>query len=262
MALIDNCVAYYKLDGDATDEVGSNNGTISGATSDTTNKKLGTGSYSFDGVNDSISTASMPVSAYPFTVNAWVRVLSTVSVNGDPFNFSDNSTSNKYMRVQFRTSSSNTFRIVWRLGGAVIASSDSTTTGFNDNSWHMLTFVATSDTDKKLYIDGNSTPQCSLTTSSVFDSSSDKMTLGRLTASVSSNPFTGNVDEVGVWDVALSTTEISELWNSGSGFAYPFSGGGSPLPPSTNGVDPENIASIGGVDAANILEVNGIEVSL
>ena len=32
----------------------------------------------------------------------------------------------------------------------------------------------------------------------------------------------GILDEVGIWDVALSADDISDLYNSGSGLAYPF----------------------------------------
>ena len=37
------------------------------------------------------------------------------------------------------------------------------------------------------------------------------------------NSFGGRIDELGVWDRALSTSEISQLYNGGAGLAYPFS---------------------------------------
>lgn len=35
--------------------------------------------------------------------------------------------------------------------------------------------------------------------------------------------LTGSIDEVGIWNRALTQTEINELYNSGSGRTYPFS---------------------------------------
>lgn len=34
--------------------------------------------------------------------------------------------------------------------------------------------------------------------------------------------FTGSMDEVGIWNRALTSTEISQLYNSGTGLTYPF----------------------------------------
>ena len=34
--------------------------------------------------------------------------------------------------------------------------------------------------------------------------------------------FDGVIDEVGLWSKVLSATEITDLYNSGAGFAYPF----------------------------------------
>ena len=35
--------------------------------------------------------------------------------------------------------------------------------------------------------------------------------------------FDGMMDEIGVWSRALTATEVTELYNSGNGLAYPFS---------------------------------------
>lgn len=42
--------------------------------------------------------------------------------------------------------------------------------------------------------------------------------------------FDGVIDEVGLWDRALSSTEVSDLYNGGAGLAYPLSVGGGALP--------------------------------
>jgi len=42
---------------------------------------------------------------------------------------------------------------------------------------------------------------------------------------LSTADFDGLIDEVGIWSRALNSTEVSELYNSGSGLAYPFTTG-------------------------------------
>jgi hypothetical protein len=34
--------------------------------------------------------------------------------------------------------------------------------------------------------------------------------------------FDGTIDEVGIWNRSLSSSEVSELYNGGSGASYPF----------------------------------------
>ncbi len=100
--------------------------------------------------------------------------------------------------------------ILWSVGGTrnVI----STASGVNDNKWHHI--VGTSDgSSYTLYIDnvsiGSNTPGTS-TTSAV--------------SSIGSRPngwgTSGIIDEVGIWEKELTSTEVSELWNSGDGLAY------------------------------------------
>ena len=36
--------------------------------------------------------------------------------------------------------------------------------------------------------------------------------------------FAGDIDEVGIWSRAITSTEVTALYNSGDGFAYPFAG--------------------------------------
>jgi len=45
---------------------------------------------------------------------------------------------------------------------------------------------------------------------------------------VNSQYINGIVDEVGFWNRALTSTEVTALYNSGAGFQYPFSVAGTP----------------------------------
>lgn len=49
---------------------------------------------------------------------------------------------------------------------------------------------------------------------------------------VAAGHFNGMIDEVGIWQKVLSDTEITTLYQSGSGIPYSSGGGGSPTPQS------------------------------
>jgi len=69
--------------------------------------------------------------------------------------------------------------------------------------------------------------------------------------------LTGSIDELGIWDKKLSTDEIAELYNSGAGLAYPFTGGGSSIK-TLNGIAIANVKTWNGIPIANIKTWNGI----
>jgi hypothetical protein len=41
---------------------------------------------------------------------------------------------------------------------------------------------------------------------------------------ISGGSFNGSIDEVGIWSRALTSSEVTSLYNSGSGRQYPFTG--------------------------------------
>ena len=47
--------------------------------------------------------------------------------------------------------------------------------------------------------------------------------LGAREFGVSRLPYNGLIDEVGFWHKVLSQSEVTSLYNSGAGLAYPFS---------------------------------------
>ena len=217
MAITDNLISYYKFDGDVDDAHGSNNGTNDGTTSDTTNKKLGLASRSFDGSNDSIDLNHVPVTGNNArSFNYWIK-----TSDNSGLHFSYGAASN-YQYFSSRINGSNVIQVSFY--GAYV---QFTATNVDDGNWHMITITyAGSGTidDVKVYMDNTElTESASLgKTNALNTGSTYNLELGYLNRS-SSNYFSGNIDEVGVWSKELSTSEISDLWNSGSGLAYPFS---------------------------------------
>jgi hypothetical protein len=75
------------------------------------------------------------------------------------------------------------------------------------------------------------------------------------TGGVFANNLTGSIDEVGIWSRALSSTEVTALYNSGNGFQYPFS---TSSIKSINGLAKASIKSINGLAIASVKSVNGL----
>ena len=84
------------------------------------------------------------------------------------------------------------------------------TTSMNDGNWHNIIFVADGGTSE-IFIDGASVA----TGGNKIEGSAntDVFTIG-LDAN-GSNPFTGNLDEISIFNTALSSGDVAAIWNSG-----------------------------------------------
>jgi len=207
MALTTGLIVYYPLDSDTNDHSGSSNinATRHGATADAGKINGGylfNGSSDYVNVNGSdyiISNSAIPFGAGPFTVSTWVNA---------------NTLSSNYRRVItadgdyliLRLNSSNNWEIYYndRVTGwnpSVAASLD---------AWTMLTLSKDENGILKFYKDG-----------SLVDSNPGATgDLSQRTVSIgasSGENFSGSIDEVGIWNRALSPSDVQSLWNNGSG---------------------------------------------
>jgi len=67
-------VAFYPLDGNANNSVGTNNGTVNGATLTQNRFGLANAAYNFNGVNQNINFAAPPITnTANWTFSAWIK---------------------------------------------------------------------------------------------------------------------------------------------------------------------------------------------
>ena len=152
--------------------------------------------------------------------------------SGNNMNYGLWMTSSEKLRGGFETSS----------GSDRYATSTNT---YNNGQWHhaIVTYDGTSIV--RLYIDG--VQVASTSTSSLPEVNKHPLRIGSDSRIVDDDLFIGNIDEVGIWDRALTTTEIANLKNSGtvttSGLVYfnKFDGGFPSPPPSTNKITPISV---------------------
>lgn len=209
--LWDNLLAYYTGDGTPNDALGNYNGTlVNGAT-------YGTGiinqGFSFDGVNDYISIspvigASLSGPNIAHTYSAWVYPTNL----GDTYNFvfqNGSGTSGTSLIL-------NTNRIgFFYQGGNFLVAGTATLTL---NAWnHIVTTIDTSG-NLRFYLNGT----FDVLRTGITWSETPTYTYTQIGSYASVvHFFNGIIDEVGIWDKELSSSEITELYNSGAGKQYP-----------------------------------------
>lgn len=208
MSLLTNLVSYYALDGNSTDSVGANNGTDTAMTYTATGALIGQMGV-FNGTTSYISTADTPFNpgSGDFTINCWLKTSATGTVvaagkyggSGDTYWLGFVSGA---IRFELK---SGTYDIT------------TTATTYNDNAWHMVSAWRASGV-QYLAID-NGTPQSLANTTTIAPTGN--LMLGKF-GSGNTFFYPGDMDEFGYWSRALTSTEITQLYNSGAGLAYPF----------------------------------------
>jgi len=208
MALTDGLVAYYKFDGDATDSVGSNNGTVYGATV-TTSGKINQ-AYSFDGINDYIGLPGTLINNDSYgTISMWIKL--NVSANQAFFSKQANNVDSMLI---FQTDSSSKLQFKSDNGSGTTNGTTVLTTGV----WYNVIAVR-NNTIQKIYVNGVEDGSISADTS--IRNNTSTIAIGAWIGD-GNNYASIIIDEIGIWNRALTASEVSELYNNGNGKSYPF----------------------------------------
>ena len=110
-------------------------------------------------------------------------------------------------RTYLAIDSSNVYFAVKTGSGGVISWSNSFT-----NTWYHIVGVVDAGTSY-LYVDGIQRATGSVSTLS--QTAGNNVKIGNTTAPMTSNPYSGKIDELTIWDNALNSTQVSELYNGG-----------------------------------------------
>ena len=193
-------VAYYPFNGNANDEsANGNNGTVNGAV--LTQNRLGASNsaYSFNGSNSVITFSSPPLTQVDnWTLSAWVNPASLsqdrlavmvgfdngITGDGYGFGFAGNSTW------------IGTFpEVAWISSGYSVPGT---------NRWYHVVMLRQAGTTK-FFVDGTQAPNTSSTTPKPPSSF-------RIGSQNGIRYFNGQVDDVRIYDRALSTNEVAQLY--------------------------------------------------
>ena len=225
MSLSTNIVYYYKLDessGNAADQVASNTLTNTNTVTYSTGK-INNGA-NFNGSSNYLKsgTAYVPGTS-DFSYAGWFKT----STSGGSVIFSEANSGSRYFVQTYVDSTGHiNSEIGWVSAGNQGVQTTSSSTSYTDGVWHHLVVVHSNPASKAnitVYVDGS---QILTTTHASLSYNISSLSIGlALGTNLFGGPtqyFNGSLDEVGVWSRALSSAEVTSLYNGGSGVSYPF----------------------------------------
>ena len=176
-------------------------------------------SFDFDGANDYLTRATIGDSLQTAgSVSAWVK-LDSMSANGFIF------------QLRAEEGTNNQIILLWNNASGVIRGNvkfagttnvvDSGSGLENDGNWHHVAFTWMSGSKSsaqnvtKIYIDGSETDSDAIGNTWNDESGPAELVIGR--NSIQSNAyFNGHINDVAIFSDALTSSEVSAIYNSGS----------------------------------------------
>jgi hypothetical protein len=225
--LDESLVARYELNGNINDSVGSNNGIINGAIS--AEGLWGTDAYYFDGVDDYILIGDVLDSTFvgssaKFTISSWIN-LNNLEGNENIIGKSADSTFSENQRQFFLRHMDGKIDFGWY--GSLDTSSYRvyrTDNNISSNNWEyiLVTFDASKNlgNEVEIYINGirqNISVAFSAGTPSSIQNGTAPLAIGAIVNSAENdykNTFDGIIEEVTIWDKALTNFEVENLYES------------------------------------------------
>lgn len=240
MALTTDLVAYWKLDGNSNDALGSYNGTDTDITYVT--GKINNGA-DFNGSSSKIVTGDIDLTGnYSFSV--WVKVENQPALdNSDPI-------INKYDDLPYTggyefkyMNDSGTYKICNTAHNST-PSTKCVNQTLTAGTWYHL--VLTHDgTNDRFYVDGSEHASSPVANTDNASANTKNTTIGAFGYSTPMSGdlaryFDGIIDEVGIWSRALTTAEVITLYNNGNGLYY------------------DGVKSRNGLAIASVNKINGL----
>ncbi len=227
-------LAWWKLNENsgtiAVDSISGYDGSISQASWTT---GINGSALEFDGSNDYVETNERIVDDYPFTISVWLKTTDS-GTDQAVVNLADSDLSNSYYGIYVRPDGR--VRLMARNTQSRTIAGDVV----NDGEWYNAVAVFNSSTDRKLYLNGiiNGTQSTEVT----FNSDADRWSMGRWGDSSPNRYFEGSIDEVKLWDRALDSAEILQLYEDSAPQTVPVEE--VPLTPVSRWKFDENSGSI------------------
>ena len=204
-------VGYWPFNGNANDLSGSNlNGTVNGSSLTTDRFNNSNSAYNYNGTSNNIVVLNSTIlNVENWSVSAWYKT----SVN-----------SNTIQRITTKQTgsvgNSNVFAILFQNGKVygsfyngsteVITSDNSIT---SDGNWHHVVYIRNQNLNK-LYIYVDNVLKDSTTNSFGNLANTANLFIGSSGAGTNIQWWNGKIDDIGIWNRALTTDEISNLYNA------------------------------------------------
>ena len=214
MALTTNLSGYYKCEDDAANTTVADAQASADLTASTNTSNMSTAGFIDDGFNlhDGDYYISLTDSDFAdnSSISLWVKTPASFEAD------------NQYIVG----SSNNPDYRLWVTSAGVLTgkfqgADTETATGstLSTSTWYhiVVTRDETANT-AEVYLDNSS----DISFANVDDATPVDMAIGVYQDGQTGNDWAGLIDEVGIWTRALTSSEVTELYNSGSGLQYPF----------------------------------------
>jgi prepilin-type N-terminal cleavage/methylation domain-containing protein len=198
-------VAWWKLNGNANDDAGSNTGTITNATATAGQNDAVNGAYAFNGSNTAIITKSFDITG-SITVSAWVKPSNTTQ--GSKILGKHSGASNVQGTIadtggyaQFEITAGGSYYSAYTTAGGQLPA----------GAWSLVTGVYDRNT-AAIYVNG--TYVTSVPAAGAIATNTLPWTIGALPSN--SGNFTGSIDDARIYNRALTAAEVTMLYNKGA----------------------------------------------
>jgi hypothetical protein len=258
MSLSTSLLSYWKLDessGNATDSVGSNTLTNTNTVTYTAALINNGATFSADGtmyltIANASENPTLDITG-AVSYQAWVKkngapaVMSPIMMNGDRTAYTDEGSIYSFINTDGT--------VIAYVGNGVDDDRAAVSTGtVVNNAWHHIVVIFTPSTSLKIYIDGS---EDGSNTTSMFATAGDPnlaFQIGHVLQDGTDRYFgkttAGQIDECAVWNRAITTLEVTQLYNDGAGLQYPFT-------------TPTSIKTINGLAVASVKVVDGLAIA-
>ena len=201
--------AYYTFNGNLTDSSG-NGHTGTGVGSPTfTSGKFGRQAITFNGTSQGVTvpySATLPTSAY--TVSFWAKVSSYSG--STPTFFATRTSGDNTFDIQVTATGGLHGDIGTGSGGTWLTTAANAAVVLGLNTWNMVTYTVNS-TGYSIYVNGSSVASGTYSGTPSFMRTTGVLTLGE---QVTASWLNGSLQDVGIWNSALSSAQVLSLYNS------------------------------------------------
>jgi len=206
-------VSYYSLDevsGGVTDSYGSDDGVNHGATQGA----VGRIGNAYDFENDELDYVTTPlIPTNTFSISFWTKI---ESFDGNQtFGTIENASGGK---DGYAAGITPTYLNCTYYKNNVLTADLSYSQTLNIDQWYHIVYTVDESLSLSVFVDGEF--ENSTTLSSVPDSHDMGLMIGNGAENQDYNRWDGLLDEVGIWNRALTSDEIANLYNNGNGLPY------------------------------------------
>ena len=219
-------VGWWPFNGNANDESGNNNnGTVNGAT--LTSDRFGNANkaYSFDGVNDYVEIFNSSSLNYPtqaITISTWFKINSWFPLSNGTSWFPILSKSNSNIYGNYRLGLGKDNQNIVKLYGNLNSVGINENLTFNLNQWNNLIFIINASNNTTIIYLNNSLVYQGVTSPTGWNTNNTLPLIIGMDSPGFIEYSNGFIDDIGIWNRALTASEVTELYNAGTGKQYPF----------------------------------------